>query len=101
MKTIVRCFVLLCLFYSIQGFAQQPGDRKGLADKTTLKGKHELRKEMRIKKRSERNAKNQESKAAMKSPIKNYRVGKQKKVKVQKSKNKEMKTEEPREKDNK
>jgi hypothetical protein len=94
MKTIIKYALVFCLLFSLKGVAQEPGDSHPLADKTTLKGKKELRREKRIKKAERKNAKKQERLAARKSKVKKYtislRPNKRKKVK-----NKEHKTVSP------
>ena len=86
MKTLIKYLVVLACVFSINCFAQQPGDRHGIADKNTYKGKRELRREMKIKHRSEKNADRQERRAIRHSPIKHYTVGKHKKIRLRKNK---------------
>ncbi len=50
-KTITTLLLLLSLFFSVAGRAQQPGDSKPLASNNSWKGKKELRKEKNVLKR--------------------------------------------------
>ena len=74
MKTIIKYLLVLSLFFSIKGVAQQPGDYYTIADKTTLKGKKELRREKRIKRHELRHTKREERKAYKKNSVKKYTV---------------------------
>jgi hypothetical protein len=77
MKTAIKYLLTLCLFFGLKAAAQEPGDSKGLASKSSVKGRHELNREMKIKKRERKNAKEQERKAFKKSPVnKNFSLGK-------------------------
>ncbi|MBA3664698.1 MAG: hypothetical protein H0W61_10885 [Bacteroidetes bacterium] len=77
MKTLIKCLFVFCLFFGFQANAQQPGDSKVLASKTSVKGRHELKRENHVKKRERKNAKEQERKAFKKSPLnKHFNLGK-------------------------
>lgn len=80
MKTAIKYLLTLCLFFGLKAAAQDPGDSKVLASKSSVKGRHELKKEMHVKKRERKNAKEQERKAFKKSPLnKNFSLGKKSK----------------------
>lgn len=80
MKTIIRCLLALCLFTGFKAVAQEPGDSKVLASKSSVKGRHELKMEKKVKKRERKNAKAQERAAFKKSPInKQFNLGKKSK----------------------
>jgi hypothetical protein len=85
MKTIIKYSLIFCLLFSLKGIAQEPGDSYPIADKTTLKGKKELRREKKIKRHARRNTKKQEHLAAKKNKVKKYTIrlwsAKRKKVK--------------------
>jgi hypothetical protein len=98
MKTIIKYLLVLSLTLNLNCWAQDPGDTRGLANKDTWKGKRELKRQMKVKNRSVKNAKKQESEAALRNPVKNYTVGKHKKTRVKKTKNRERRTGEPKEK---
>ena len=76
--------------FSIKGLAQEPGSAYVFSDKTTLKGRKELRHEKRIKRMERKNAKEQERKAVGKKKVRKYTVSlfphKRKKVKSKESK---------------
>lgn len=77
MKTTIKYLLALCLLFGLRVAAQEPGDSKVLASKSSVKGRHELNREMKIKKRERRNAKEQERKAFKKSPLnKSFSLGK-------------------------
>lgn len=48
MKKILNYLLLFSLFFCLQGVAQKSQNEQPLSNKTTIKGKRELRKEMRI-----------------------------------------------------
>lgn len=80
MKTAIKYLLTLCLFFGLKATAQQPGDSHAQASNNSVKGRHELKNEKRIKKRERKNAKNQEHAAFKKSPInKNFNLGKKSK----------------------
>ncbi|MGZ3900884.1 MAG: hypothetical protein ACXVNM_12805 [Bacteroidia bacterium] len=80
MKTIIKYLLTLCLFCGLRAVAQEPGDSKVLASKSSVKGRHELKMENKVKKRERRNAKSQERAAFKKSPInKQFNLGKKSK----------------------
>ncbi len=85
MKKIIKYALIFSLLFSLKGMAQEPGDSYTLADKTTLKGKKESRREKKIKKNSRKNLKKQEHLAAKKNKVRKYTVSpwpkKRKKVK--------------------
>jgi Ni/Co efflux regulator RcnB len=54
MKKIVLALLLFTFFSIPKSKAQQPGDSKQLADYRTFKGRKELRKEERVKRREKR-----------------------------------------------
>jgi hypothetical protein len=99
MKTIIKCLLAISLLWCLKLPAQsQPSDRLPLADKSSLKGKKELRKEMKIKRASDRNAKKQERKAIKKHKVSKYTVGKSKRPKLKKNREKKGKGDSPKEK---
>lgn len=100
MKTIIKYLLIASLVFSLKGWAQQdPRDTRALSDKTSFKGQRELKKEMKIRKRSEKNAKHQQTKSVKKNPVRNYTVGKRKKSKVitKKTRNREKRAKVPAE----
>lgn len=77
MKTVTKCLLILSLLFGLRAAAQEPGDSKMLASKSSVKGRHELSREMKIKKRERKNAKRQERAAFKKSPLnKSFSLGK-------------------------
>jgi hypothetical protein len=98
MKNLFKYLLVFSFLFSLNCVAQEPGDSKPLASKSTMKGRKELRKERKVKKHSDGNAKKQERSAIKRSKVKHYTVGKSKKMRPRKSKNKEKKTDEPKEK---
>jgi hypothetical protein len=100
MKTSIKLIFILffSLFMGIESFAQsQPSDRVPLADKSTIKGRKELRKEKKIRRRTERHTKRVERKAIKASKATKYTVGKAKKPRLKK-KGKEKGSTEPKDK---
>lgn len=80
MKTTIKYLLTLCLFFGLKANAQEPGDTKVLAGKTSVKSRYELRKEKRVKQRERHNAKKQERTAFKKSPLnKHFNLGKKSK----------------------
>lgn len=97
MKSLIKYLIMFCVFFSVNAVAQQPGDSKPMASNSSVKGRHELNKEKKVKKRSMSNAKSQERAAFKKSPLnKNFNLGKKSKKKAKKIKNKKPKNDEPK-----
>ena len=100
MKTSIKFIFILffSLFMGIESFAQsQPSDRVPMADKSTIKGRKELKKEKKIRRRTLRHTKRAERKAIKASKATKYTVGKGKKRRPSK-KGKEKGSTEPKEK---
>lgn len=100
MKTAIKYLIVFCLFLGFKSVAQQPGDSKPMASNSSVKGRHELNNERKIKKRSMGNAKKQERTAFKKSPLnKKFNLGKKSKKKprkIKKNKEKRTKNDEPK-----
>jgi hypothetical protein len=85
MKTIVTYLLALILVLGFKGVAQDKNALR-LVDKPSTKGSRELKKEMRVKHRSQQNAKAQARKAMKKNKVSKYTVGPVKKLKPRKGK---------------
>jgi len=69
MKKVIKFIFLFSIVFCLKGIAQEPGDSKPLSNKTTIKGKRELRKENRKQSAAANLASKNERQSRMKNNI--------------------------------